>query len=238
MPALATRMSTLAAGDDGVARHRLGLRGVATSTVSAWARPPAWPTRPAVSTAQSASRSAARMVARTARPSANSRPRPLPAPVTRATLPVRSTYLCHVVPPRHRNGVRLSWRVCGAPDARSDRGRSRGCRRGGTSATRARISSAFRQRDGIGRNWQMFLMSGLVDLVGTIGGARRAFDIELWRVARYRTFEPEYFLLDHLVDPARAAVDVGANEGLYAERMASLPRACTVSNRSHGWPRR
>lgn len=36
--------------------------------------------------------------------------------------------------------------------------------------------------------------------------------------------EPEWYLLDHLVDPARAAIDVGANYGAYAGRLAVLAR--------------
>lgn len=36
--------------------------------------------------------------------------------------------------------------------------------------------------------------------------------------------EPEWYLLDRLVDPARAAIDVGANYGAYAGRLAALTR--------------
>jgi len=68
----------------------------------------------------------------------------------------------------------------------------------------------------------MFLVSSLLDLASAISGPRRAFDIQLWRMQRWQNFEPEYFLLDHLLDPARVAIDVGANEGFYAGRLSEL----------------
>ncbi len=70
----------------------------------------------------------------------------------------------------------------------------------------------------------MFLASNLLELVQRVGGPKVAFRIELWRLEHWRTFEPEYFLLDHFVDPSRAAIDVGANEGYYAGRLAQLCR--------------
>lgn len=42
-----------------------------------------------------------------------------------------------------------------------------------------------------------------------------------WRIGRP---EPEWYLLDRLVDPARAAIDIGANYGTYAGRLAALAR--------------
>lgn len=68
----------------------------------------------------------------------------------------------------------------------------------------------------------MILVSQILDLAGKLGGPRVAFDIRLWRMQRWKAFEPEYFMLDHLVDPGRAAVDVGANEGLFAGRLGQL----------------
>jgi FkbM family methyltransferase len=68
----------------------------------------------------------------------------------------------------------------------------------------------------------MLLVSQIVDLAARLGGPRVAHRIELKRMERWRNFEREFYLLDHLVDPARAAVDVGANEGHYAGRMAQL----------------
>lgn len=49
--------------------------------------------------------------------------------------------------------------------------------------------------------------------------ARRA----LWEI-RGDYEEPEYYLLPFLVDPGRAAIDVGANYGGYAGRLATLTR--------------
>jgi FkbM family methyltransferase len=68
----------------------------------------------------------------------------------------------------------------------------------------------------------MIIVSQLIDLACRIGGPRFAHEILLRRLERWRTFESEYFLLDHLVDPQRAAVDVGANEGIYTGRLAQL----------------
>jgi FkbM family methyltransferase len=68
----------------------------------------------------------------------------------------------------------------------------------------------------------VIIVSPLIDLACRIGGPRFAHTVYLRRLERWRTFEPEYFLLDHLVDPRRAAVDVGANEGIYAGRLAQL----------------
>lgn len=68
----------------------------------------------------------------------------------------------------------------------------------------------------------MIVVSRLIELACRIGGPRFTHDMKLRRMERWRTFEPEYFLLDHLADPSRAAVDVGANEGMYAGRLAQL----------------
>ena len=68
----------------------------------------------------------------------------------------------------------------------------------------------------------MIIASQLINLACRIGGPRFAHTVYLRRLERWRTFEAEYFLLDHLVDPRQAAVDVGANEGIYAGRLAQL----------------
>lgn len=68
----------------------------------------------------------------------------------------------------------------------------------------------------------MIGISQLLDLACRVGGPRFAHDIRLRRLERWRNFELEYFLLDHLVDPQRAAIDVGANEGIYAGRLSQL----------------
>ena len=68
----------------------------------------------------------------------------------------------------------------------------------------------------------MIVVSQLIELACRIGGPRFTHTVHLRRLERWRTFEPEYFLLDHLVDPRRAAVDVGANEGIYTGRLAQL----------------
>jgi len=68
----------------------------------------------------------------------------------------------------------------------------------------------------------MFLISSIINAAVKISGKKREFDLELWRLERWRTFEQAYYLLDHLVDPRRSAIDVGANKGIYAGRLAQL----------------
>jgi len=68
----------------------------------------------------------------------------------------------------------------------------------------------------------MILVSQIIDVAGRIGGPRFAHNLYLKRLERWGTYEPEYYLLDHLVDPSRAAIDIGANEGIYSGRMAQL----------------
>lgn len=68
----------------------------------------------------------------------------------------------------------------------------------------------------------MFLISSLIDAAARMSGPLNRHRLHLARMARWGKGEPEWHLLDHLVDPARAAVDVGANVGLYAGRLAQL----------------
>lgn len=68
----------------------------------------------------------------------------------------------------------------------------------------------------------MFLISRLIDLARRLGPPRFAHEIQLKRLERWHTLEKEYFLLEYLVDPGRAAIDVGANEGYYTTRLAQL----------------
>lgn len=68
----------------------------------------------------------------------------------------------------------------------------------------------------------MIIVSQLIDLACRIGGPRFSHEVQLRRLRRWKTFEPEFYLLDRLVDPERCAVDIGANEGIYAGRLAQL----------------
>ena len=68
----------------------------------------------------------------------------------------------------------------------------------------------------------MFLVSRIVDFSCWLCGDRFAFQIHIRRLERWKTFEREYYVLDHLISPKLAAIDVGANEGIYAGRMAQL----------------
>ncbi len=70
----------------------------------------------------------------------------------------------------------------------------------------------------------MFIVSNVIDLAERFLPQRTGFQIRLKRIDRWRTFEHGYHLLPMLVDPDRAAVDVGANEGYYAGKMAQLTR--------------
>jgi FkbM family methyltransferase len=68
----------------------------------------------------------------------------------------------------------------------------------------------------------MLIVSPLINLAARAAGPRVAHRIYLKRLERWRTYEPEYYLLDHLVDPRRLAPDIGANEGIYSGRLAQL----------------
>jgi len=71
---------------------------------------------------------------------------------------------------------------------------------------------------------RMKIVSPQLDLASRVGGPRLAFQIQIARWRRWKNVEPEWLLLHHLVDHVRAAVDVGANCGLYAGRLAQLCR--------------
>ncbi len=66
------------------------------------------------------------------------------------------------------------------------------------------------------------VVSRLLDMAARAAGPRVAHLHALRRLEWRRSFEPEYYLLDHLIDRRRLALDVGANEGNYAGRMAQL----------------
>lgn len=69
----------------------------------------------------------------------------------------------------------------------------------------------------------MFLVSAILDGLGSLAGPRARHDLYLNRLMRWGKGEPEWRILDQLVDSTRAAIDVGANQGLYA---GSLSRLC------------
>jgi hypothetical protein len=66
----------------------------------------------------------------------------------------------------------------------------------------------------------MFSASKFLDLLRMVSGSRFAHQVYLRRLERWRSFEPEYFFLHLLADPVRTAIDVGANEGIYAGRLS------------------
>lgn len=68
----------------------------------------------------------------------------------------------------------------------------------------------------------MFLPSKFIDFACKVSGPRFAHEVYLRRLERWRIFELEYFLLNLLADPSRTAIDVGANEGIYAGRLSQL----------------
>ncbi len=77
-----------------------------------------------------------------------------------------------------------------------------------------------KQRDGK----SMMIVSDLVNLASKIGGPHFAFQVKLRRLQRWRNFEREFYMLDQFVDPGRAAIDIGANHGFYAGRLAQLTK--------------
>lgn len=70
----------------------------------------------------------------------------------------------------------------------------------------------------------MLFVSSALNLASRLGGPRLAFQIQLLRWRRWGNVEQEWLLLPRLVDRSRIAVDVGANLGLYAGRLAQLCR--------------
>ncbi|MFT8245287.1 FkbM family methyltransferase [Roseomonas sp. BN140053] len=70
----------------------------------------------------------------------------------------------------------------------------------------------------------MQIVSSVLNLASRLGGPRMAFQIQLLRWQRWKNVEREWLLLPLLADRSRVAVDVGANLGLYAGRLAQLCR--------------
>lgn len=62
----------------------------------------------------------------------------------------------------------------------------------------------------------MLLISSALNLASRIGPTRFAHRLQLHRLSRWKNFEPEFYLLDRLVDPERASVDAGGHAGFYA----------------------
>lgn len=68
----------------------------------------------------------------------------------------------------------------------------------------------------------MIVASELLTLAARIAGPKALLKLDLWRTVRWRNYEPEFYLLEFLVDRKRAAIDVGANDGIYAARFSQL----------------
>lgn len=68
----------------------------------------------------------------------------------------------------------------------------------------------------------MFLVSHILNALAAVGGPKMQHKLEIRRALRWGQGEAEWQVLDHLVDPKRAAVDIGANVGIYAGRLAQL----------------
>lgn len=68
----------------------------------------------------------------------------------------------------------------------------------------------------------MIFVSEALDLLARLRGPVAQHRLHLFRMERWGKGEPEWHLLDHLVNPKLAAVDVGANVGDYAGRLAQL----------------
>ncbi len=68
----------------------------------------------------------------------------------------------------------------------------------------------------------MFLVTPILNAVAYFRGPLAQHRLEIDRTLRWRKGETEWHMLDRLVDPTRAAIDVGANAGIYAGRLAQL----------------
>ena len=68
----------------------------------------------------------------------------------------------------------------------------------------------------------MFIGSSVLNAIAYLRGPVARHRLYIDRILRWGQGEPEWRMLDHLVDPARAAIDVGANVGIYTGRLAQL----------------
>jgi FkbM family methyltransferase len=68
----------------------------------------------------------------------------------------------------------------------------------------------------------MFLVTPILNAVAYLRGPLAQHRLEMDRILRWKQGEIEWHMLDRLVDPSRAAIDVGANAGIYAGRLAQL----------------
>lgn len=68
----------------------------------------------------------------------------------------------------------------------------------------------------------MFLVSHVLDGLAALAGPRTRHDLHINRMQRWGQGEAEWRILDQLVDTRRAAVDVGANNGIYCGRLSQL----------------
>ena len=68
----------------------------------------------------------------------------------------------------------------------------------------------------------MFLVTPILDAVAYLRGPVAQHQLLIDRELRWGKGEAEWRMLDHLVDPGRSAIDVGANVGIYTGRLAQL----------------
>jgi FkbM family methyltransferase len=68
----------------------------------------------------------------------------------------------------------------------------------------------------------MFLVTPILNAVAYLRGPVAQHRLLIDRELRWGKGEVEWRVLDHLVDPTRAAIDVGANVGIYTGRLAQL----------------
>ncbi len=70
----------------------------------------------------------------------------------------------------------------------------------------------------------MFIASSILNLMARLRGPKAQHRLDINRTLRWGAGEAEWQILDHLVDPELASIDVGANAGIYTERLAQLCR--------------
>jgi FkbM family methyltransferase len=68
----------------------------------------------------------------------------------------------------------------------------------------------------------MFLVTPILNAVAYLRGPLAQHRLEIDRTLRWKKGEIEWHILDRLVDPTRAAIDIGANAGIYTGRLAQL----------------
>lgn len=71
----------------------------------------------------------------------------------------------------------------------------------------------------------MFMGPQILAVVNAVLPPRQRFALRLKLIDRWQSFERAYHIIDDFIDPNRAALDVGANEGIYSGKFSKLAKS-------------